>query len=51
MNTVITNIFFIIVTLQDNRGFIKAWSKTSKSTITYENGKIYFENYQNCYSW
>ncbi|XP_042351115.1 DDB1- and CUL4-associated factor 17 isoform X2 [Plectropomus leopardus] len=38
------------IMLQDNRGFIKAWSKTSKSTITYENGKIYFENYQNCYS-
>ncbi|XP_076603074.1 DDB1- and CUL4-associated factor 17 [Chaetodon auriga] len=36
--------------LQDNRDFTKVWSKTSKSTIMYENGKIYFENYQNCYS-
>ncbi|XP_067372426.1 DDB1- and CUL4-associated factor 17 isoform X2 [Channa argus] len=39
------------IILQDNRSFIKVWSKTSKSTIMYENGKIYFENYQNCYSW
>ncbi|XP_039674145.1 DDB1- and CUL4-associated factor 17 isoform X2 [Perca fluviatilis] len=38
------------ILLQDNRNFIKAWSKTSKSTIMYESGKIYFENYQNCYS-
>uniref|UniRef100_A0A8C9WYI2 Ddb1 and cul4 associated factor 17 n=1 Tax=Sander lucioperca TaxID=283035 RepID=A0A8C9WYI2_SANLU len=38
------------ILLQDNRDFIKAWSKTSKSTIMYESGKIYFENYQNCYS-
>ncbi|KAK2839784.1 hypothetical protein Q5P01_013524 [Channa striata] len=38
------------IILQDNRSFIKVWSKTSKSTIMYENGKIYFENYQNCYS-
>ncbi|XP_019945500.2 DDB1- and CUL4-associated factor 17 [Paralichthys olivaceus] len=38
------------ILLQDNRDFIKVWSKTSKSTIMYENGKIYFENYQNCYS-
>ncbi|XP_041806320.1 DDB1- and CUL4-associated factor 17 isoform X2 [Chelmon rostratus] len=36
--------------LKDNRDFIKVWSKTSKSTIMYENGKIYFENYQICYS-
>ncbi|KAM9347154.1 DDB1- and CUL4-associated factor 17 [Symphorus nematophorus] len=35
---------------QDNRNFIKVWSKTSKSKIMHENGKIYFENYQNCYS-
>ncbi|KAM3608491.1 uncharacterized protein V6R79_026437 [Siganus canaliculatus] len=35
---------------QDNRSFMKVWSKSSKSTIMYENGKIYFENYQNCYS-
>ncbi|XP_026232726.1 DDB1- and CUL4-associated factor 17 [Anabas testudineus] len=38
------------IILQDNRNFVKVWSKTSKSTIMYENGKIYFENYQNCYS-
>ncbi|AWP13118.1 putative DDB1- and CUL4-associated factor 17 isoform 2 [Scophthalmus maximus] len=38
------------ILLQDNRSFIKVWSKTSKSSIMYENGKIYFENYQNCYS-
>uniref|UniRef100_A0A667YPW0 Ddb1 and cul4 associated factor 17 n=1 Tax=Myripristis murdjan TaxID=586833 RepID=A0A667YPW0_9TELE len=38
------------VILQDSRNFIKVWSKTSKSSIAYENGKIYFENYQNCYS-
>ncbi|KAA8588152.1 hypothetical protein FQN60_001346 [Etheostoma spectabile] len=38
------------ILLQDNRDFIKAWSKTSKSTMMYESGKIYFENYQNCYS-
>ncbi|XP_034549593.1 DDB1- and CUL4-associated factor 17 [Notolabrus celidotus] len=38
------------ILLQDNRNFIKVWSKTSKSTITYESGKIYFENYQSCYS-
>ncbi|XP_070693845.1 DDB1- and CUL4-associated factor 17 isoform X1 [Pempheris klunzingeri] len=38
------------ILLQDNRDFIKVWSKTSKSTIMYENGKIYFENYQTCYS-
>uniref|UniRef100_UPI0037E92A37 DDB1- and CUL4-associated factor 17 n=1 Tax=Semicossyphus pulcher TaxID=241346 RepID=UPI0037E92A37 len=38
------------VLLQDNRDYIKVWSKTSKSTIMYENGKIYFENYQNCFS-
>ncbi|XP_036966315.1 DDB1- and CUL4-associated factor 17 [Acanthopagrus latus] len=37
--------------LQDSRDFIKVkQSKTSKSTIMYENGKIYFENYQKCYS-
>ncbi|XP_069009899.1 DDB1- and CUL4-associated factor 17 isoform X1 [Embiotoca jacksoni] len=38
------------VLLQENRSFTKVWSKTSKSTIMYENGKIYFENYQSCYS-
>ncbi|CAJ1079373.1 DDB1- and CUL4-associated factor 17 [Xyrichtys novacula] len=38
------------VLLKDNREFGKVWSKASKSTIMYENGKIYFENYQKCYS-
>ncbi|XP_068560480.1 LOW QUALITY PROTEIN: DDB1- and CUL4-associated factor 17 [Cebidichthys violaceus] len=38
------------ILLQDNRDFINVWNKSSKSTIMYENGKIYFENYQNCYS-
>ncbi|XP_041857816.1 DDB1- and CUL4-associated factor 17 [Melanotaenia boesemani] len=38
------------ILLQENRSFIKVWSKTSKSTIMYEDGKVYFENYQNCYS-
>uniref|UniRef100_A0AAQ4PW36 Ddb1 and cul4 associated factor 17 n=1 Tax=Gasterosteus aculeatus aculeatus TaxID=481459 RepID=A0AAQ4PW36_GASAC len=38
------------VLLQDNRGFVKVWNKSSKSTMMYENGKIYFDNYQNCYS-
>ncbi|KAG7227571.1 hypothetical protein INR49_005386 [Caranx melampygus] len=38
------------ILLQENRSFRKVWSKTSKSTIMYENGKIYFDNYQNCYS-
>ncbi|XP_045910350.1 DDB1- and CUL4-associated factor 17 [Micropterus dolomieu] len=38
------------ILLQDSRSFIKVWSRTSKSTITYESGKIYFDNYQNCYS-
>lgn len=43
------NIYIYI--LQDNRSFVKVWSKSSKSTIMYESGKIYFENYLNCYSW
>ncbi|XP_062287241.1 DDB1- and CUL4-associated factor 17 [Scomber scombrus] len=38
------------IILQDKRNYIKVWSKTSKSTIMYEDGKIYFENYQSCYS-
>uniref|UniRef100_A0A7N9ASY0 Ddb1 and cul4 associated factor 17 n=1 Tax=Mastacembelus armatus TaxID=205130 RepID=A0A7N9ASY0_9TELE len=43
----------IILQVMENygsRNFIKVWSKTSKSTIMYESGKIYFENYQKCYS-
>ncbi|XP_070400076.1 DDB1- and CUL4-associated factor 17 isoform X3 [Nothobranchius furzeri] len=35
---------------EENRSFVKVWSKTSKSPVMYENGKIYFDNYQNCYS-
>ncbi|XP_008276923.1 DDB1- and CUL4-associated factor 17 [Stegastes partitus] len=38
------------IILQENRTFIKVWSKASKSQILYEDGKLYFENYQNCYS-
>lgn len=38
------------IVLQDNNDFIKVWSRTSKSTISYESGKIYLENYQCCYS-
>uniref|UniRef100_A0A3P8TUF4 Ddb1 and cul4 associated factor 17 n=1 Tax=Amphiprion percula TaxID=161767 RepID=A0A3P8TUF4_AMPPE len=40
----------IFVTLQETGLSLKVWSKTSKSQIMYENGKIYFENYQKCYS-
>lgn len=36
--------------LQDSRNFNKVWTRTSKSTIRYESGRIYFENYQRCYS-
>ncbi|CAN9497769.1 unnamed protein product [Ophioblennius macclurei] len=38
------------IILQDNRKFVKVWTKTSKSPIMYDNGNLYFENYQNCYS-
>ncbi|XP_035995170.1 DDB1- and CUL4-associated factor 17 isoform X1 [Fundulus heteroclitus] len=38
------------VILDENRGFVKVWSKTSKSAIMYESGRVYCENYQNCYS-
>ncbi|XP_067115258.1 DDB1- and CUL4-associated factor 17 [Osmerus mordax] len=38
------------IVLQDSRNFIKVWTKSSKSTIRYESGRIYFENYQRCYS-
>ncbi|KAG7258299.1 hypothetical protein CRUP_009602, partial [Coryphaenoides rupestris] len=38
------------IILQESRSFIKVWSKMSKSSIAYESGKIYFENYQSCYS-
>ncbi|XP_061696760.1 DDB1- and CUL4-associated factor 17 isoform X2 [Syngnathoides biaculeatus] len=38
------------ILLGDNRDFHKVWSKTSKSTIMYENGKIYLDNYLKCYS-
>uniref|UniRef100_A0A8C1TAK3 Ddb1 and cul4 associated factor 17 n=1 Tax=Cyprinus carpio TaxID=7962 RepID=A0A8C1TAK3_CYPCA len=30
--------------------FTKVWSKTSKSLIAYESGRIYFDNYRCCYS-
>uniref|UniRef100_A0A671QJ80 DDB1 and CUL4 associated factor 17 n=1 Tax=Sinocyclocheilus anshuiensis TaxID=1608454 RepID=A0A671QJ80_9TELE len=30
--------------------FTKVWSKTSKSLISYESGRIYFDNYRCCYS-
>uniref|UniRef100_A0A8B9LXL4 DDB1 and CUL4 associated factor 17 n=1 Tax=Astyanax mexicanus TaxID=7994 RepID=A0A8B9LXL4_ASTMX len=29
---------------------INVWTKSSKSLISYESGRIYFENYRNCYS-
>ncbi|TRY90442.1 hypothetical protein DNTS_011807 [Danionella cerebrum] len=38
------------ILLQEQTEFIKVWSKTSKSLIAYESGRIYFENYQRCYS-
>ncbi|MED6234532.1 hypothetical protein ATANTOWER_009716 [Ataeniobius toweri] len=38
------------IILHENRSFIKVWSKTSKSAIMYESGRVYCENYQNCYS-
>ncbi|XP_056145036.1 DDB1- and CUL4-associated factor 17 isoform X2 [Lampris incognitus] len=38
------------VILQDHRTFTRVWSKTSKSTISYEDGRIYFENFRSCYS-
>uniref|UniRef100_A0A8B9RNQ8 DDB1 and CUL4 associated factor 17 n=1 Tax=Astyanax mexicanus TaxID=7994 RepID=A0A8B9RNQ8_ASTMX len=36
--------------LQDGTEFTKVWTKSSKSLISYESGRIYFENYRNCYS-
>uniref|UniRef100_A0A8C7PU51 Ddb1 and cul4 associated factor 17 n=1 Tax=Oncorhynchus mykiss TaxID=8022 RepID=A0A8C7PU51_ONCMY len=36
--------------LQDSKDFTKVWTKSSKSTIFYESGRIYFENYQCCFS-
>uniref|UniRef100_A0A6Q2WWX8 DDB1- and CUL4-associated factor 17 n=1 Tax=Esox lucius TaxID=8010 RepID=A0A6Q2WWX8_ESOLU len=38
------------IILQDSKDFSKVWTKSSKSTISYESGRIYFENYQCCYS-
>ncbi|XP_051564087.1 DDB1- and CUL4-associated factor 17 isoform X1 [Myxocyprinus asiaticus] len=38
------------IILQDDTEFIKVWSKTSKSLISYESGRIYFDNYRCCYS-
>ncbi|XP_010889248.1 DDB1- and CUL4-associated factor 17 isoform X2 [Esox lucius] len=37
------------IILQDSKDFSKVWTKSSKSTISYESGRIYFENYQCCY--
>uniref|UniRef100_A0A3B4CU12 DDB1- and CUL4-associated factor 17 n=1 Tax=Pygocentrus nattereri TaxID=42514 RepID=A0A3B4CU12_PYGNA len=38
------------IILQDGIHFTKVWTKSSKSLISYESGRIYFENYRNCYS-
>ncbi|XP_043085511.1 DDB1- and CUL4-associated factor 17 isoform X2 [Puntigrus tetrazona] len=38
------------IILQDGAEFTKVWSKTSKSLISYESGRIYFDNYRCCYS-
>ncbi|KAL7881814.1 hypothetical protein AOLI_G00086630 [Acnodon oligacanthus] len=38
------------IILQDGTHFTKVWTKSSKSLISYESGRIYFENYRNCYS-
>ncbi|XP_067299300.1 DDB1- and CUL4-associated factor 17 isoform X2 [Pseudorasbora parva] len=38
------------IILQEDAEFIKVWSKTSKSPIAYESGRIYFDNYRCCYS-
>nr|XP_061827616.1 DDB1- and CUL4-associated factor 17 isoform X3 [Nerophis lumbriciformis] len=38
------------ILVQENRDFSKVCSKTSKSQIMYENGKIYLENYVRCYN-
>ncbi|XP_030642588.1 DDB1- and CUL4-associated factor 17 [Chanos chanos] len=38
------------IILQESAEFVKVWSKSSKSLISYENGRIYFENYRCCYN-
>ncbi|KAI4886738.1 hypothetical protein NFI96_015747 [Prochilodus magdalenae] len=38
------------IILQDGTEFTKVWAKSSKSLISYDSGRIYFENYSNCYS-
>ncbi|XP_062861540.1 DDB1- and CUL4-associated factor 17 [Trichomycterus rosablanca] len=38
------------IILQDGAEFTKVWTKSSKSLILYESGRIYFENYRCCYS-
>ncbi|XP_075896154.1 DDB1- and CUL4-associated factor 17 isoform X2 [Nelusetta ayraudi] len=43
-------VFRNLLCQDNNREFMRVWSKTSKSTIMCENSKIFFENYQNCYS-
>uniref|UniRef100_A0A8C9WRT6 Ddb1 and cul4 associated factor 17 n=1 Tax=Scleropages formosus TaxID=113540 RepID=A0A8C9WRT6_SCLFO len=38
------------IILQDSRVFKKVWTRHSKSPISYESGRIYFENYRCCFS-
>ncbi|KAF7709549.1 DDB1- and CUL4-associated factor 17 [Silurus meridionalis] len=38
------------IILQDGAEFTKVWTKSSKSLITYESGRIYFENYRCSYT-
>ncbi|XP_072541959.1 DDB1- and CUL4-associated factor 17 [Salminus brasiliensis] len=38
------------IILQEETEFTKVWTKSSKSLISYDSGRIYFENYRNCYS-
>ncbi|KAF4086977.1 hypothetical protein AMELA_G00090600 [Ameiurus melas] len=38
------------IILQDGAEFTKVWTKSSKSTISYESGRIYFENYRCSYT-
>ncbi|MCI4378487.1 hypothetical protein PGIGA_G00216470 [Pangasianodon gigas] len=38
------------IILQDGAEFTKVWTKSSKSIISYESGRIYFENYRCSYT-
>ncbi|KAL4635844.1 DDB1- and CUL4-associated factor 17 [Arapaima gigas] len=38
------------IILQESRVFKKVWTRHSKSPISYESGRIYFENYRCCFS-